>query len=173
MGKCSHLNSCLTSLIKRSDISDLVVEDGGPALWGELIQWICFWKQRWRSSHEPCSSSVGCSSPPECGFLFALRLVWWEQELSSHQSSFVTFQGFSVFWGTLLTEVAFPRAPLLGFQEPCAEGDKLVPGALRQPLSLVSRLQSRGFVQPREQKCFLQFYSVVNKTNQNTKKNTW
>lgn len=69
--------------------------------------------------------------------------------------------------GALLTEVAFPRAPLLGPQEPSAEGEKLVPGALGEPLSLVSRLQSREFYTAKRAKMF---FTVLKCCKQNESK---
>lgn len=131
------------------------------------VNWFSAGRSEGQHTHGHCSSALGCSffhtvdfCLPEIGMMNSPTI----------KAPLLLFRQFSVFCGC--TEAAFPRDPLLGSQEPSAEGNKQVPGPLGQPLGLVSRLQSRGFCTVEKAKMLFTFLNSYKQTkNQNTKKN--
>ena len=70
--------------------------------------------------------------------------------------------------GAFLSEAVFPSIPLLGSQEPCRGRED---GAPFSGTVSGSDFKAPEFCTAEESKMLFRFLSVVNKTNQNTKKN--
>lgn len=94
------------------------------------VNWFSGGRGEGQHTHGHCGSSLGCSF---LGFLLAQDCYDENGNSPTIKAPLLLFRQFSVFCGR--TEGAFPRAPLLGSQEPFAEGDERVPGPLGQPLA--------------------------------------